>query len=146
MSYPFSPLNAVKAALSDMTVVELVRLSAELRAIADQIDDTKPGSSGPTVIDFPPRPHGFTLTNPKTADGSVIVAALVPVSQRVEIAYFQDSAVLEKGKYDFDTLELEITFRHGNTYLYENVSPETWDGLQAADSAGIYYASHIKMK
>lgn len=54
------------------------------------------------------------------------------------------SSNLESAGYDAETRALEVKFKHGGTYRYENVAPEHWANLQAADSPGGYLHKHIK--
>ena len=45
-----------------------------------------------------------------------------------------------------DGKALRVTFKSGNVYTYENVPVEQFHALRKADSAGTYFASHIKGK
>ncbi len=56
------------------------------------------------------------------------------------------SSNLASADYDSDTRLLEITFKSGGTYTYENVDEGTFDGLMAAPSPGVYFFDHIKDK
>ncbi len=46
--------------------------------------------------------------------------------------------------YDPDRNVLQIEFKSGSIYQYENVDAATWKGLQASDSAGRFFNCKIK--
>ena len=41
---------------------------------------------------------------------------------------------------------LEVTFHHGSSYQYSGVPRSAYEALLVADSAGKYFAEHIKHK
>lgn len=55
-----------------------------------------------------------------------------------------DSTSLRGADYDAEKQRLDITFKSGQTYTYENVPPEIAQGLQDATSPGSYYHAQIK--
>lgn len=46
--------------------------------------------------------------------------------------------------YDPETKRLYVTFRGGRRYVYEAVPQEVVDGLENADSAGVYFLKTIR--
>lgn len=46
--------------------------------------------------------------------------------------------------YDPDHQLLQVEFQNGSTYQYENVNPETWDGLLETESTGRFFNREIK--
>ncbi len=48
--------------------------------------------------------------------------------------------------YDREKSMLEVAFRGGGVYEYENVPQDIYDALMKADSHGIYFNDHIKEK
>ena len=54
------------------------------------------------------------------------------------------SSNLSSASYDSETAELTIEFNNGSTYLYSNVPPGIWTGLQASGSQGSYFHNSIK--
>lgn len=55
----------------------------------------------------------------------------------------QSSNVLSRA-YDPATRRLEVTFKNGGTYAYENVPPEEFDKLDRAPSFGSHLHANIK--
>lgn len=53
------------------------------------------------------------------------------------------SASISAG-YDKDTQELVIEFQNGQSYTFEGVPPDVWEGLQKSDSPGRYYNTRIR--
>ena len=51
---------------------------------------------------------------------------------------------LQDAEYDTDSAMLSITFSRGDSYVFANVPPEVWRGLQEAPSAGIYFNQFIR--
>ncbi len=45
--------------------------------------------------------------------------------------------------YDPDSCELQIQFKNGTVYSYQNIAPDVYDGLLNGDT-GRYFASIIK--
>jgi len=45
--------------------------------------------------------------------------------------------------YDPETHTLEVAFNSGRIYCYEDVPPEEYEGLMAADSKGQYMRANI---
>ena len=54
------------------------------------------------------------------------------------------SSHLSHCRYDEATQVLEIGFRDGSVYAHQGVPAELYEGLMGAESAGSYYARHIK--
>lgn len=54
------------------------------------------------------------------------------------------STAISAVSYDADTFELSVTFRSGQTWVYENVPGVFARGLRDAKSKGRYYYSNIK--
>ncbi len=46
--------------------------------------------------------------------------------------------------YDADSKTLQVDFKTGKRYQYQNVPPETFAEFKAADSVGKYFAAQIK--
>lgn len=46
--------------------------------------------------------------------------------------------------YDADSKTLQVDFKTGKRYQYQNVPPETFAEFQAADSVGKYFAANIR--
>ena len=61
------------------------------------------------------------------------MAKLIPV----------ESSMIQAVGYDAETRTLEILFNSGQTYCYEDVPPEFYEGLMAADSKGRYVRAEI---
>lgn len=57
---------------------------------------------------------------------------------------FTNSSQLQSGKYDDNESKLYITFHTGKEYEYNGVTPDKWEGLISAESAGKYFNEHIK--
>jgi len=55
-----------------------------------------------------------------------------------------DSSSLESVGYDVSTHVLEIAFRNGGVYQYEDVPPEVFEDLMAADSLGRFFTARIR--
>ena len=54
-----------------------------------------------------------------------------------------DSSMIHAVGYDAEKRLLEVVFNSGKTYCYENVPPEEYEGLVAADSKGQYMRACI---
>lgn len=54
------------------------------------------------------------------------------------------SSALVRATYDDETQILSITFISGQTYDYDGVPPEIFEGLIMATSPGSYWHSQIK--
>ncbi len=54
------------------------------------------------------------------------------------------SSHLSEASYDPNEEMLEITFKNGQTYAYEDVDEGTWDGLRTASSAGKFFWRNIR--
>jgi hypothetical protein len=54
------------------------------------------------------------------------------------------SSNLKSVGYDPTTRDLDIEFKNGAVYRYENVEPETYAALMAAESIGQYFTRHVK--
>ena len=54
------------------------------------------------------------------------------------------SSNLAACRYDEASRVLQIRFRSGRTYSYQDVPPETVEGLKDASSPGTYFNSNIK--
>lgn len=54
------------------------------------------------------------------------------------------SSNLESVGYDETTQTLEIMFKQGSVYQYNNVPKSVYDGLMSASSKGKYFAQYIK--
>jgi hypothetical protein len=61
------------------------------------------------------------------------MAKLIPV----------ESSMIQAVGYDAKTRQLEVLFNSGQTYCYEGVPQEVYDGLMAADSKGQYMRAAI---
>lgn len=48
--------------------------------------------------------------------------------------------------YDRETSTLEVTFRRGGVYVYDQVPRDTYAGLMAAPSCGTFFNQNIKDK
>ena len=46
--------------------------------------------------------------------------------------------------YDTETQTLEVQFTSGAVYQYENVPPDVYQALMAADSIGSYFYYHVR--
>lgn len=55
----------------------------------------------------------------------------------------QSSQLSEVG-YDPETKKLEIQFKNGAVYEYDNVPQSTYDELMAAESVGAYFNKFVK--
>lgn len=56
------------------------------------------------------------------------------------------SSSVRSAGFDPTTGRLEVEFARGTLYSYKGVSQEMYDGLMAAESAGKFYAQHIRGK
>jgi KTSC domain len=56
------------------------------------------------------------------------------------------SSQIESIGYDQETLELEVEFKNGSVYTYENVPFDEYTSLMDADSVGKYFSANIKNK
>jgi hypothetical protein len=54
------------------------------------------------------------------------------------------STAISSASYDDETKTLEVSFTSGQTYTFQNVPVEIFEGLISAPSAGKYYHSQIK--
>jgi len=61
-----------------------------------------------------------------------------------ETFVFRGSSHLEEATYDPTEQTLEITFKSGDVYVYDNVPPETYSGLTRAGSAGQFFHRQIR--
>ena len=61
------------------------------------------------------------------------MAKLIPV----------ESSMIQAVGYDAKTHQLEVVFNSGQTYCYDGVPQEVYDGLMEADSKGRYMQSAI---
>jgi len=55
-----------------------------------------------------------------------------------------NSTWLKYASYDTDTRELKISMASGQSYNFQDVPQEIYEGLAAAPSAGQYYHQNIK--
>lgn len=46
--------------------------------------------------------------------------------------------------YDPDTMTMQIMFKNGSLYAYENVEPDTYNAMMTSGDAGRYFAEIIK--
>lgn len=56
------------------------------------------------------------------------------------------SSQIESIGYRADTGSLEVEFKGGSTYQYENVDAKTFNELMAAESIGSFFIHNIKKK
>ncbi len=54
------------------------------------------------------------------------------------------STVIDNIGYDEQNAQLRITFKSGRTYVYDNVSCDTYEALLNADSQGAYFNHNIR--
>lgn len=54
-----------------------------------------------------------------------------------------DSSNIAAVRYDDDTQKLEIDFKQGGTYEYDNVPKDVAEGFESAPSAGKYFHANI---
>lgn len=54
-----------------------------------------------------------------------------------------DSSMVDIIGYDKRARRLEVVFQNGKAYFYEDVPPEEYAGLLAAESKGRYMQTHI---
>lgn len=57
-----------------------------------------------------------------------------------------DSSLIIYGWYNGSEKELTIQFPNGKKYIYYQITPEVWEELYKAESAGQYFSQHIKGK
>ena len=55
-----------------------------------------------------------------------------------------ESSMAQSLGYDAERQLLQVEFRSGSVYQYEDIDEETWDALQAAESTGQFYNEEIK--
>lgn len=54
-----------------------------------------------------------------------------------------ESSMIKAVGYDPETCILEVVFNNNQTYRYEGVPPEVYEGLMAAESKGRYMLAEI---
>lgn len=54
-----------------------------------------------------------------------------------------ESSMIHAVGYDRKTHVLEVVFNSGQTYCYEDVPPDVYEGLMAAESKGQYMRANI---
>ena len=54
-----------------------------------------------------------------------------------------ESSMIHAVGYDPEARTLEVVFTSGKTYCYEDVPPEEYEGLMAAESKGRYMRDNI---
>ena len=54
-----------------------------------------------------------------------------------------DSSMIQAVGYDPETRTMEVVFNSGETYVYEAVPPEEYEGLLAAGSKGAYMRANV---
>jgi hypothetical protein len=54
------------------------------------------------------------------------------------------SSAISSAGYDDETQTLDVSFTSGQTYTFQNVPSEIFDGLISAPSPGRYYHQQIK--
>jgi hypothetical protein len=54
------------------------------------------------------------------------------------------SSMIASAGYDADTRVMEIEFRSGKTYTFEEVPPYVFENLLASDSPGRYFNENVK--
>ncbi|MCK9575398.1 MAG: KTSC domain-containing protein [Candidatus Pacearchaeota archaeon] len=57
---------------------------------------------------------------------------------------YHQSSTIESSTYDSQTQILTIEFKNGSEYAYSGVDLDTYEGLVAAASTGVYFQQHIK--
>ena len=57
---------------------------------------------------------------------------------------FEGSTALARASYNPETRQLDVQFTSGRTYIHEDVPPDVFEGLIAAQSAGSYYSQNIR--
>ena len=55
-----------------------------------------------------------------------------------------ESSQLESVGYDSQNNKLEIEFKGGSLYVYDNIEPEIHDALMKAESVGSFFIHNIK--
>lgn len=71
-------------------------------------------------------------------------AAVEAAPKPLVVHEFPRSKVIESATYDAALRQMHITFRAGTTYRYDRVELSVLQGLLAAESAGTYFARHIR--
>ncbi|RLF03555.1 MAG: KTSC domain-containing protein [Thermoprotei archaeon] len=56
------------------------------------------------------------------------------------------STRIDEATYDYDSKELEITFKRGGKYRYPDVTREDWEDLKNAVSIGKAFNATIRVK
>jgi hypothetical protein len=46
--------------------------------------------------------------------------------------------------YDEDSQVLTVQFKNGGVYSYKDVTPDHFDGIKSAESAGRYFHQHLR--
>jgi hypothetical protein len=54
------------------------------------------------------------------------------------------STVIRSFEYDAETRELWVLFRSGRSYVYQQVPPETFEGMRRAFAKGEYFNAEIR--
>lgn len=54
------------------------------------------------------------------------------------------SSNIEYIKYDEEGKTLEVCFRNGSKYTYENVTKPAYEAFESAKSHGTHFAKHVK--
>ena len=54
------------------------------------------------------------------------------------------STVIRSFEYDAETRELRVLFQSGRSYVYQQVPPETFDGMRRAFAKGEYFNAEIR--
>lgn len=98
------------------------KLDAALRRAA-KVATTGPRSS---------RAGRFVATGPAKRLGKTIVIDSV------------SSTSIDKLGYEEQRAQLQITFKSGRTYVYEDVPVDTYEELLSAESQGAYFNRHIR--
>ena len=55
-----------------------------------------------------------------------------------------NSSVLSVPVYDTDTMELTVALRNGTAYQYSDVTLDVFEGLDSAESAGVFFNDNIR--
>jgi KTSC domain len=55
-----------------------------------------------------------------------------------------ESSSLRSLGYDRATRTLEVEFKHGGVYRYEEVPPELWSELRLAESKGQFFQERVR--
>jgi hypothetical protein len=59
---------------------------------------------------------------------------------------FTSSRALIRATYDSESKEMKLMFRNGDTYIYSLVPHRVFNELAHSESAGGYFAAHIRDK